>query len=113
VADLQQDGSDTWLWYADGTDFDLYRDSATNDGGWGTDTEELDGTTTIYIRGLIFTHSAANGSDKVYGRVRDRFGGNWPGGLYYDEYVIESGGPAVSITPDDVDDFSQGVKIWG
>jgi hypothetical protein len=115
VADLQQDGSDTWLWYADGTDFDLYRDSATNDGGWGTDTEELDGTTTIYIRGLIFTHSAANGSDKVYGRVRDRFGGNWPGGLYYDEYVIASGvSPvSVSITPDDVDDFSQGVKIWG
>jgi hypothetical protein len=93
VADLSIDGSDAFLHYANAADLDLYRDLASNDGGWGTDVEELDATTIHWIRTHVFTHSAGNGGAKVVGQVYDKGSDGETGYIWYREYEIPSAGP--------------------
>lgn len=85
--------------WADETDRDLDRDSAVDDGGWGTDQSERVGFIT-QITGEVFTHSSGNGGDTVFGYwyedVIEQTDAGLVGMNWYGEYVIAAGG-AVSM----------------
>jgi len=70
------------------SDGDIYLDSATNDGGWGTDTDIYTATNIDYVRGQIYTHSAGNGGNKVYGYWYDDNAAGENGFSWYGEKVI-------------------------
>jgi hypothetical protein len=75
------------------SDKDVYLDTASNDGGWGTDTKILDKSAengVQWVRGNIFTHSAGNGGGKVYGFWYDDGGDGDDGFSWYGEYSIVS-----------------------
>ena len=88
TADLALDGTDAYLHYSDLTTQDLFRDTAANDGGWGTDVEELDSKQVDWIRSTSFTHSGPNGGARVVGYVYDNGSDGGTGFIWYDEFVI-------------------------
>lgn len=78
--------------------YDMYRDEAVDDGGWGSDTNVLNGTVT-QLNGRVFTHSAGNGGATVFGYWYENVhyyyqDGGLNGQNWYGEYVIAAGGAA-------------------
>jgi len=94
VADLvvDQDADTTYIMYSDLTTHDLFRDVAVNDGGWGTDVEQVDAVDAYWVRGNVFTHSVGNGGKTVYGFTYDNGSNGYTGFIWYDEYEIAGGG---------------------
>lgn len=98
AANLANDDEVAYAHYSSLADLDIYRDLATNDGGWGTDVEEQDAVTCHWIRGSVFTHSVGNGSDKVVGYIWDDGSGGGAGRIWYSEFVIPPSVRRVFIT---------------
>ena len=98
VADLANDGSTVYGLFADtGTPDQVFADTNINGGGWGSDTFQFSNPSDDFgwIRGTVFTHSAANGGAKVYGYTYDQGNesaqaGFGTGYIYYRELVIGS-----------------------
>ena len=85
-------GSTVYVVYADATTQDLWYDYSTNDGGWTTDTEILDGIEIDYgPRGQYFQHSSGNGSAQVLGYIYDSDSNGGTGRIWYNEYVLSAG----------------------
>ena len=101
VASLSVDAAakTTYALWAEVVTYDLWRDEAVNDGGWGADVEELDGKSVDWVRGRVFTHSAGNGGDKVLGYIYDNGSGGGTGYIWYGEYVITEGALRVPRHP--------------
>lgn len=97
LATLAVDSNDdVYLHYADLTSEDLYRDKNSNDGGWGTDVEEIDGLSLDWLRSTSFTHNAGNGSAEVIGYVYDNGSAGFTGYIYYDEYEVPLSGVTIN-----------------
>jgi hypothetical protein len=113
VAALANDGENVYLHYADLTSGDLYRTKNVNNGTWGTDVEETDGTDLFFIRSLVFTHSAGNGGSKVIGYTYEKHladEGGYTGFTWYGEYELSP--PPLSISVVDRPSYkSSSVKI--
>jgi hypothetical protein len=92
VADMAVDqATDTvFSLFSDSSSGDLWRDEAINDGGWGTDAEQLDDKTIHWVRGKVFTHSVGNGGNKVLGFLYDNGSGGDTGFIWYDEHILPS-----------------------
>ncbi len=100
VAALAIDGDVIYLHYADLTSGDLFRAKNTNNGTWGTDTEEIDGTDLFFIRSRVFTHSGGNGGAKVVGYTYEKHladEGGYTGFTWYGEFEISAGGVVVNL----------------
>lgn len=95
VGALAIDGEDIYLHYSILSDGDLYRVKNTNDGAWGSDVEEIDGTDLFFIRSLLFTHSSGNGGAKVVGYTYEKHladEGGYTGFVWYGEFEVPSVG---------------------
>lgn len=90
VADLAVDESTKTVYflYADLTTQDIWRDVDVDDGGWGTDEEELDGVTIDWLRCRVITHSAGNGGKKVLAYLYDNGSDGFSGKIWYGEYEL-------------------------
>jgi hypothetical protein len=108
IADLVNDESDTYVLYSRVSDGSLYLDTASDDGGWGTDVLHRSpvtiGGAIAVIRGQVFTHSSGNGGAKVYGYTyEDSYTGpsaGYTGFIRYGEYEIEAAGGRVTKNTD-------------
>jgi hypothetical protein len=77
-----------YILYSGNVDYDLWRDKAVNDGGWGTDVELLADKTIHWVRARVFTHSAGNGGKKVLGYLYDNGSDGGTGFIWYKEYEL-------------------------
>lgn len=57
TAFIANDGTTVYLRYSDLTTRDIFEDENANEGGWGTDTEEIDAIKCNFIRGHVVTHT--------------------------------------------------------
>jgi len=106
--------------YADAVTFDLWHDATLpGTGTWGIDAEILDDVRVNWVRGNVITHSAANGSDTVYGysyEDHDTEEAGWAAGyIYYGEYIlVDEPGPTtvletqVATSSDDAEEKNSG-----
>lgn len=67
---------------------DLYYDTGTTGGGFGTDVQEKDAVAVHWVRTQVFTHSAGNGSATVLGYIWDNGSDGSTGHAYYDEIEL-------------------------
>lgn len=91
AANLANDGSTVYLHYADAATEDIFRDVFRPEAGWGRDVEEQDGAEADLIRGVVFTHSAANGGARVIGYLVDNGSDGYTGTVRYQEHPIAQG----------------------
>lgn len=98
IAAVAIDGTNVYALWSDLSTLDLFRDVASNDGGWGTDAEELDDKTVHWVRSTAFTHSVGNGGSRVLGYIYDNGSAGGTGRIFYGESVIALGGRRIFIT---------------
>ena len=87
------DGTDVYLVYGRLTDGDIYLAKYTGGSWQGSDIlmQTTDAEADV-MAGRVFTHSAGNGSAKVFGLIWDNDSDGGTGRIWYDEYVIQEGG---------------------
>jgi hypothetical protein len=85
-----------WLLYVQGSGqagTNILRDSAENDGGWGTDATELSASNTDWVRAQVYTRSGT----KYLGYIYDAGSAGGTGFIEHAEYEIPTGEAAVAI----------------
>lgn len=99
VAFIANNGTNVFLRYSHATNNDIYEDENADEGGWGTDTAELTGIKTIYVRGRVIVHSGGTVLGYIYEDSEDtgvvNTDGGFTGGIKYGEFVIAAAGAAV------------------
>ena len=127
------DGSTVHFFYSLKGDYDIYRTSNADEGGWATDVEEQDAVTCHWIRGNVYN----SGGNTVFGYLWDDGSNGGTGYVRYSEFVISFGlsvsasdavslsdspsllvfTPAVDLNVDrsalNLDNWKQGVKVVG
>lgn len=107
IADAEVHGTEVVIAYAEKANYDIMTVINDDEGGWGTETEDLDVDETEneanFLSGNVITHSVGNGGDTVFGyfldlpRLYSSTGAT--GYIQYREILIEAGG-GVTISLD-------------
>ncbi len=88
------------LFYGDTASLDIQLARNDDEGGWGTDVEQLDAITINWLKGLVFTHSGSNGGDTVAAYVYDESDAVAAGGYgsqWYRELLLAAGAPPAAV----------------
>jgi hypothetical protein len=115
VAFLARNGNTVYTIYADDATEDIWLNSNSDGGGWGTPTEIVDGVSCHQVRGHVFRHSSGNGGSLVIGYIRDvrlnetygvsPFAG-YSGSNTYQEYSLETN------IADNQPAYTEGLRIF-
>lgn len=96
AATLSVDGTDAYVVYADAATSDVWVRKSAAGGAWSAATEVVDNVTAQFAIGNIFTHSAGNGGQKVFGFTYDDGSNGETGHIKYAEYVLAAAAKTIT-----------------